>query len=219
MVYGEEPLDIEAPLRDQMDVTLALPAPRGYLIPPEYGEIVRRLQLHGLELQVLREAAEVDVEMVRLDEVSFAGEPYQGRHRADLVDWTIEEHPGRRFPAGSFWVGLDQPEARVAIQLLEPACRDSFFAWGFLSGVTERKEYFERYVMEPMAQQMLADDPVLRAEFEQRLADDEAFAADSRARLEFFYRRTHHADPDWRLHPIGRVMGSLPRGVALAPAP
>jgi len=37
---------------------------------------------------------------------------------------------------------------------------------------------------------MLAQDASLKAEFEQRLKNDAGFAADPRARLEFFYRRS-----------------------------
>ncbi len=215
VVYSSEPLDIEAPLRDQVEVEVGLAPPRGYLIPSQYGELVRRLECHGLRLERLGEAVDVDVEMVRLDQVQVAEESYQGRHRVDLTEWTMEEHAARRFPAGTFWLPLDQPLARVAVHLLEPVAPDSFFAWGFLSSALERKEYFERYVMEPMAQQMLADDPALRQEFEQRITEDETFAGDPWARLEFFYRRTEHADPDWRLHPIARVAGGLPEGTVL----
>ncbi len=219
VVYSDDPLDIEAPLRDRVEVELAIEAPRGYLIPPEYGELARRLALHGLRLERLAAGAQVDVEMVRLDQVEFAADPYQGRHRVDLQAWTVEAQAGRPFPEGSYWLPLDQPQARIAVHLLEPTAPDSFFAWGFLSGAMERKEYFERYVMEPMAQQMLAEDPALRAEFEERLAEDEAFAADSWARLEFFYRRTEHADPDWRLHPIARVVDGLPADAVLEEDP
>ncbi len=219
VAYGDDPLDVEAPLKDQMDVEVQVTAPVGYLIPPQYGELIRRLELHGFEMQALEAPAELDVEMVRLSEVEFADRPYQGRHRAEVVRWDVERHVGRPFPEGTRWLRLDQPAAKIAVHLLEPTAPDSFFAWGMLSGVTERKEYFERYVMEPMAQQMLAEDGELREEFERRLEEDAEFAADAWARLEFFYRRTEHADPDWRLHPIGRVMAPLPGDVTLGPAP
>ena len=37
---------------------------------------------------------------------------------------------------------------------------------------------------------MLEKDPALEAQFEARLKDDAAFAADPQARLDFFYRRS-----------------------------
>ncbi len=213
--YGDEPVELEVPVFEQLEVTLEVHAPAGYLLPRQYGELVRRLQLHGVVVFKLWNDVTLPVEMVRLDEVSYAEQPYQGRHRVEVNAWTDQRFEDRYFPAGSFWVPLGQPLDKVAVHLLEPCAPDSFFAWGFLSSVMERKEYFERYVMEPLAQQMMRDDPALAAEFEQRLVEDEAFAADSWARLDFFYQRTEHADPDWRLHPIARVPGGLPDGTGL----
>ena len=51
---------------------------------------------------------------------------------------------------------------------------------------------------------MLAEDAALASEFEQQLADDEEFAGDRRARLEFFYERTPYFDREYRLYPIAR---------------
>ena len=202
--YTDEFVEMEVPVRDQVAVQMSVDAPAGYLVPPQYPEVIRRLRLHGLRACPLDEATAVTAEMIRLEEVEFAERPYQGRHRADVVASSVEIQQ-REFPAGSVWVPLDQPMGRVALHLLEPSGPDSYFAWGFFSSVMERKEYFERYVMEPMAQQMLADDEQLRAEFEARLEQDEEFRDSPWDRLEFFYRRTEHADPDWRLYPVARV--------------
>ena len=51
---------------------------------------------------------------------------------------------------------------------------------------------------------MLASDPALKAEFEKRLAADEAFRSSPEQRLDFFYSRTPYADPRWQLYPIAR---------------
>jgi len=209
--YSSEPLDLDVPVFDHMEVELEVAAPVGYVVPPQYPEVVERLAFHGLTLWRIDEEIDLEVEMVRLEQVEFAGQPYQGRHRAEVAEWSVESGVTRTFPAGSYWIPLDQPAARIAVHLLEPCAPDSFFAWGFFSGVMERKEYFERYVMEPMAQQMLQDDPALREEFEQALAEDETFAGNGWARLEFFYRRTEHADPDWRLYPVARLRTPLPQ--------
>ena len=210
--YADELVEMEVPVRDQVAVQMAVDAPAGYLVPPQYPEVIRRLRLHGLRVCPLDEAVTVSADMSRLEEVEFADRPYQGRHRADVVASSVETQQ-REFPAGSVWVPLDQPAGRVALHLLEPSGADSFFAWGFFSSVMERKEYFERYVMEPMAQQMLADDEQLRAEFEKRLEQDEEFRDSPWDRLEFFYRRTEHADPDWRLYPVARVAAEAAAGL------
>ena len=45
-------------------------------------------------------------------------------------------------------------------------------------------------MVEQLAREMLARDPALKAAFEQKLHGDPAFAADSRARLAFFFERS-----------------------------
>ena len=51
---------------------------------------------------------------------------------------------------------------------------------------------------------MLANDPALEREFKERLAADPKFAADARARLNFFYRRSPYRDERALLYPVAR---------------
>ena len=94
------------------------------------------------------------------------------------------------FPAGSVKVSTDQPLGALAAYLLEPESEDSFFAWGFFTEILQRVEYMEPYAVAPMAEQMLDNDPALKAEFEKRLKEDEGFAASPMRRLQFFYERS-----------------------------
>ena len=61
--------------------------------------------------------------------------------------------------------------------------RSPCFQWGFFHEVLQRAEYVEAYVMEPMAKQMMDEDPQLRQALEEKLKEDPEFAADPRARL------------------------------------
>jgi hypothetical protein len=80
------------------------------------------------------------------------------------------------------------------------------FQWGYFGEILQRTEYIEAYVMEPMAQAMLAADPALKAEFEKQLSEDAEFAGDARARLQWFYQRTPFFDEEHRLYPVGRSL-------------
>ena len=132
----------------------------------------------------------------------MASEPFDGR-----TPVTVKPVPLRRrqtFPAGSVRVPTDQPLGDLAVLLLEPGSPDSFFRWGFMLELLDRTEYVEEYVMEPMAERMLADDPALRKSFLEKLDSDAEFRGDSRARLNWFYQRTPFYDPEYLIYPIAR---------------
>jgi hypothetical protein len=57
---------------------------------------------------------------------------------------------------------------------------------------------------------MLASDPVVAAEFRQRLATDAAFAKSPQARLDFFYKRHSSYDQRLNLYPVLRISGTRP---------
>ena len=114
-------------------------------------------------------------------------------------DWSRERCAVR---AGSLFVPITQPLARLILALLEPRAPDSFAAWGFFNACFEQKEQLEPYVAEMIAAGVLARDEKLKKEFEQRLKSDPAFAADPAARLEFFWQRHESWDQRYNLYPV-----------------
>jgi hypothetical protein len=155
----------------------------------------------------LPQATAIDIESYRFTDVKWPGGPFEGRLMPSFKTVPVREH--RTFPAGSVVVPLAQPAARVAINLLEPDAPDSLVHWGFFDAIFEQKEYGENYVLEKLAREMLAKDPKLRDEYQQKLASDPKFAASSRARLEFFYRRSPYWDQQMNLYPVGRILFPL----------
>ncbi len=52
---------------------------------------------------------------------------------------------------------------------------------------------------------MMADNPELRKQFEAKLASDPQFAADPRARLQWWYQQSKYEAGDAGRYPIARV--------------
>jgi hypothetical protein len=213
--YTKTPLDVETDLFEGWRTALAITPPVAYLVPPQWTAVIARLELHGVRLLRLAAPCTLEVESYRFEDVKFAETPYEGRQTARYQTVPIRER--RAFAAGTVVVPLAQARAKLAVHLLEPDAPDSLAGWGFFNAIFERKEYFEAHVMEPIARQMLADDPGLRKELEERLAADEAFAKDPRARLDFFYRRSPYWDAAYCIYPVARltdeaVLERLPTG-------
>ncbi|WDM68937.1 M14 family metallopeptidase [Xanthomonas cucurbitae] len=193
------------PLRDQITPDLVVDAPRGgYLVPAaQAATIGEKLRLHGIDFRTLGSAAERPVQTFRADTAKFAARSNESHQTLEVSGQWREER--RAVPAGSLFVPIAQPKARLVMAMLEPQAPDSLLQWGFFNTAFERKEYMEAYVAEDVARDMLARDANLKAQFEQRLASDKAFAADPQARLEFFARRHSSWDERYQLYPVLRT--------------
>lgn len=184
--------------------TVEVEMPAAYWVPAQWSEVIERLRVHGIEMETLEQARQIDVDAYRVDGAVLEPEAYEGRARVGFESLPSVERRTVTLPAGSVRVASDQPLGVLAAALLEPQADDSFFRWGFFLEVLTQPEYVEAYVMEPMARRMLAEDEALRAEFEARLAADEDFAASPRQRLQFFYRRTPFYDAHHGIYPVYR---------------
>ena len=198
--WSRKPQDIQTTIRDQFAPTLTLAAPAAYAIPPQWKEVIALLELHGLHSFRLKQPLSApDFDTYRFDAVTWPRAPFESRFQPRFTAVKIQEQ--RTLPVGTVIVPIDQVGAKLLMQLLEPEAQDSLAHWGLFNTVFEQKEYFEDYAMEPIARKMLADSPALKAEFEEKLKDPQ-FAANPRARLEFFYLHSPYADARLNKYPI-----------------
>lgn len=190
-VYGSEP-------------GLQLAIPKAYWVPATKPDVIERLKVHGIAMETIKAAQDVNVDMIRLAGFKTSA-PSEGHVPVSVTGVTHEAHK-TTFPPGSVRVSTDQSLGALAAYLLEPESEDSFLSWGFFSEILQRVEYMEPYAIAPMAERMLAADPQLKTQFEKRLKEDEAFAASPLRRLQFFYERSPFFDDRYLLYPVGREL-------------
>nr|WP_298134199.1 M14 family metallopeptidase [uncultured Pseudoxanthomonas sp.] len=194
----------KVPLKDDIRPGLVVDAPEaGYLVPAaEASWVAAVLKTHGVEYRLLGKPWQGAADAFRARKTRFGAGPVETHQRLTVEgDWQRET---RGVPTGSLFVPIAQAKSRLVMALLEPLAPDSLLAWGRFNNAFERKEYMEDYVAETVAREMLQD-PAVKAEFERRLRDDKAFAADPGARLEFFYRKHPSWDERYQLYQVLRV--------------
>ncbi|QQS36706.1 MAG: M14 family metallopeptidase [Ignavibacteriales bacterium] len=177
--------------------------PSAYLIPKEFSYLVDRLKLHGVEAETLTENKTMEVTRYRFKNIKLSSASNEGRQRVGFDYDTFSEKVN--VPAGTYIIRTDQRTLRVIAHALEPRSDDSFVKWGFMNSIFEQKEYFESYVMEKVAEQMLKDDPQLKKEFEKLLNENEEFRRNPRERLNFFYKLSPYWDKQLNLYPVMRI--------------
>ena len=171
---------------------------------PGWPQIEQRLRVQGLRVEQLAEAAEIEVETMRLGPPHLADATYQGLIHAGAEVTRRTER--RRLPAGTLWVPADQPDFALAVQLLEPEAGDSLLSWGLLSTIWERKEFISPWVLEDRAAEMLRD-PRVAGEWQRALADPK-LAGDPQARYLWWFQHTPYWDETVGLMPCFRLLAA-----------
>lgn len=205
--HHDKPIILRIPYFRSFIARDSIMPPRAYLIPREWNEQIERLHMHGVRIDTLTAPLTAQVELYHLDSVKFSESSYEGHQRASYQ--TAMRESTVTYPAGTAVVDMHQRAAKIAIHALEPKGPDSFVAWGMWNTVLEQKEYIEAYMIDPIADSMLANNPAIRTEFIRKLHDSK-FAGDPDARREFFYDRTKYAERTLGWYPVARLMGALP---------
>lgn len=163
--------------------------PAAYVVPAQWTVIIDKLVAHGIRYRRTDKPMTIHAAGYQLDEPRWADKPFEGHLM--LADFRLGRVSREvTLPAGSVIVPMNQRAANVVINLLEPQAPDSLLHWGYLNAIFEAKEYGEPRVLEQLARDMMARDAALKPAFEQKLHDDPAFAADSQARLNWFFQRS-----------------------------
>ncbi len=186
---------------------LGVDAPRAYLIPQAWDEVISRLELNGAEIARLEKDTLIEVEVYRIEAHQTSARPNQGRQtvsNAQLKRETLH----RQFYRGDALVSMDQRSNNYIAHMLEPLAPASFFSWGFFNSVLEDGEWFSLYAFEDKAYEMLQEDPELRELFEDLKAADPGFARDPLAQLQFLWDRfvPPSGHPPHGIYPVARML-------------
>ncbi|CCG98197.1 peptidase M14, carboxypeptidase A [Fibrella aestuarina BUZ 2] len=185
---------------------LQLTAPRGYVIPQGWREVIALLKRNGVRMQAFARDTLLPVSAYYLDEYKTAPRPYEGHylHTGVKVRTETQRLP---FYKGDYLILTNQPANRYLIETLEPQAQDSFFAWNFFDSILDQKEYFSDYIFEDTAAELLRNDPALRQKLADKRASDKVFAESANAQLEFIYKQTPYFEKTYNRYPVYRLEG------------
>ncbi len=205
--FSDKPKTFLLPFFDNSIPTKKVQWPEAYIIPAEWTDVIARLDYHGISYQRIPQATRLKVETYFFTDYSWSRAPYEGHFRLKFEAEPIVKEVD--YPAGSVVVNTKQRNANVIAYLLEPEADGSLLSWGFFNSIFEQKEYAESYVMEKMAREMLKNDPDLKKEFQQKKKEDEEFAGNFWAILNWFYSKTPYWDERKDVYPVGRMLYPL----------
>lgn len=203
--HHDRPTDGRVPWFNKGTAGLRIDRPVAYLIPQAWHQVIERLRLDRVPMEVLAEERNLVAEVQRMTAYKTVERPYEGHylHRdvevATQVD-TVLAQPG------DVLVPMGHPTDALVMEILEPRAADSFFAWGFFDAILQQKEWFSDYVFEDIAAELLQHDPVLAEELRAERERDPAFAKDAWAQLYFVYVRSPHFEQSYERYPVWRIV-------------
>ena len=184
--------------------TKSVEKPKAYIIPQAYDDIVRRLNWNGVNMRQLKQDTTIDVTWYSISDFKTNGAVYESHFPHRGVK--IEKHSQQQFIRSGAWiVEANQVTNRYIIETLEPEGKDSFFSWNFFDGILQRKEYFSAYLFEDTAVEILSDNPKLKAEFDEKMKNEEEFAQNSRSQLHFIYSNSEYSEKSFLRYPVLRI--------------
>jgi hypothetical protein len=196
------PWERDIPYYDRFAADVTVPAPRAYLLPQAWREVVERLQLNGVQMQQVEAEREVEAGFYHIVAVASRPGAYEGHLFHDEV--RLERRRATvTLRRGDWIVPLDQEQARYVVETLEPLGHDSFFRWGFFNSVLEKKEAYSDYVFEDHAAELLRDEPALASSFAQWKTSHPELLTDQEAVLDFIFANcARYREPEWRRYPV-----------------
>jgi len=148
-----EAIKMEVTIRDalQLQSVKERSRPFAYLILPEGEAISTRLKILGLNITVLEEAKELEVESYTVTEYERDAEKYEGVNRQTVS--TDVKTVTKSFPKGTAIVRMNQSNANIAMEVIEPEGANSFIRFEVLE--TQQGEELPIY-------RLVKTDPSLR---------------------------------------------------------
>lgn len=177
--------------------------PTAYVIPKNWHEIINLLQLNNIAYEQLEKDSIITVESYKIASYKTVTSPYEG-HYMHYNTETETSNKQIAFKKGDYVINTKQAGFRYLLEVLEPEAPDSFFNWNYFDTILQQKEHFSAYVFEDIAEDILKNNPELKAKFEAKKLDNE-FAKNTYQQLDWIHKNSTHYESAHLQYPVYRI--------------
>jgi len=181
--------------------------PDAYIVPFAWEEVIRRLEINGVQMHQLKHDTSLTVETYYIDSYDPARRATQGHYfNSNVKMHTVTQEVA--FFRGDYIVPVNQRSKKYIITMLEPQSESGFFAWNFFDSFLEGQDWYSVWGFESHLKELLDHDPALREAFEKAKREDQKVATDPVAQLQWLYQHTPASELEkrTRLYPVARLM-------------
>ena len=179
--------------------------PKAYVIAKGFWNVIDLLKANHLECRQLKNDTLIEVESYHIADYKTATTAYEGHypHRQTKVTSKTEKIA---FHVGDYIFSTQQKGVKYLLETLEPEAVDSYFNWNFFDTTLQQKEGYSDYVFEDLAVKLLAENPKLNADLEQKKNEDTVFATNPKAQLDWIYKNSIYYEKAHLQYPVYRII-------------
>jgi hypothetical protein len=201
----KKPFQKNIPYNKEYKSVKEIVIPQAYIVPKGFWPVIDLLKSNTISYSQLKNDTIIEVESYKIADFKTSSSAYEGHylHRNTTVNATIEK---RAFAKGDYLIPTQQKGIKYILETLEPEAVDSFFNWNFFDTLLQQKEGYSDYVFEDTATQIFKENPSLKAEFETKKQNDEAFLKNPEAQLDWIYKHSVYYEKAHLQYPVYRVL-------------
>ncbi|CAN1522573.1 M14-like domain containing protein [Flavobacteriaceae bacterium] len=179
--------------------------PNAYIIPKGYWNVIELLKSNNCSFTQLKNDTIIEVESYKIADYKTSNNAYEGHypHRNTRI---TSKKENVAFAKGDYVYSTQQKAVKYLLETLEPEAIDSFFNWNFFDTILQQKEGYSEYVFEDLAVSLLKENPKLKSELDTKIVEDQKFAKDSEAQLDWIYKHSIYYEKAHLQYPVYRKM-------------
>ena len=199
-----KPFERSVKYYDEYAVTKKITIPKAYILQQGWHDIVERLENNHIEYSLFEKDTAMTVTVNHIKDFETRKTPYEGHylHYNSKVEKSTKEI---NFKEGDLYISTNQNGIRYLLETLEAEATDSFFNWNFFDTILQQKEGYSGYVFEDLAEKFLAENPLVKKAFEEKLKTDKKFVESPRMQLNFIYKNSPYYEKAHLRLPIFKV--------------
>lgn len=179
--------------------------PNAYVIPQEFWPVIDLLKANKLLFSRIKNDTVIEVENYRIIDYETSKTAYEGHYTHNNTKVSTSKIKSK-FRKGDYLFTTQQKGVKFLLETLEPETVDSYFNWNFFDTILQQKEGYSDYVFEDLANEFLNNNPDLRAKLEQKKKEDNDFAKNPAAQLEWVHKNSIYYEKAHLQYPIYRTV-------------
>lgn len=189
---------------NQFIASTKIKIPKAYILKQGWWRVLERLNNNNIKYTRFKKDTVISVNEQHIKNYKTRKTAYEG-HYPHYNTTTITSKKQVQFNKGDVYIPTNQNGIRYIIETLESAATDSFFNWNFFDTILQQKEGYSPYVFEDIAEQFLIENPSVQKALDLKMLNNEGFANNAQAQLNFIYKNSPHYETAHLKLPIYKV--------------